>query len=103
MPQGDTRIRILDAAERLFTDQGLKGFSLRAVTELAGMNLAAVNYYFGSKDELIYAMTQRHFSVVTSENTSANHSRCARSSWLMRSLCFTPLTRRRRVSGSGHG
>ena len=49
----DTRQRILDAAERVFADQGYAGASLREITSAAGVNIAAVNYHFGSKEELL--------------------------------------------------
>ncbi|HEY1111700.1 MAG TPA: TetR family transcriptional regulator [Opitutaceae bacterium] len=48
----DTRDRILDTAERLFAAHGFDGTSLRQITEGAEVNLAAVNYHFGSKEEL---------------------------------------------------
>lgn len=44
--------RILDAAERLFALHGFDGTSLRQITDAASMNLAAVNYHFGTKEEL---------------------------------------------------
>jgi AcrR family transcriptional regulator len=46
-----TRERILDSAERLFAERGF-GASIRDITSAAGANIAAVNYYFRSKDEL---------------------------------------------------
>lgn len=51
-PTLDTRERILDAAERLFSAHGFDGASLRQITDAAGVNLAAVNYHFGSKEDL---------------------------------------------------
>lgn len=63
----DTKDRILNAAERIFAEQGLEAVSLRAVTTEAGVNIAAVNYYFGSKAALLQAMTQRHFAPVNAE------------------------------------
>ena len=48
----DTKTRIVDAAERLFAERGFEGTSLRAVTSEAEVNLAAVNYHFGSKEAL---------------------------------------------------
>ena len=47
-----TRERILDTAERHFATYGFSGTSLRALTEEAEVNLAAVNYHFGSKEAL---------------------------------------------------
>ncbi|GAB4353921.1 MAG: hypothetical protein Kow006_19400 [Gammaproteobacteria bacterium] len=48
-----TKGRILDAAERLFADRGFDATSLRTITAEAGVNLAAVNYHFGSKAGLL--------------------------------------------------
>ena len=49
----ETKERILDAAEQLFSDQGIEATSLRQITSIAEVNLAAVNYHFNSKDELV--------------------------------------------------
>jgi AcrR family transcriptional regulator len=53
MPSDRTRAAILDAAERLYADRGFSDVTLRDIVAAAGVNLAAVNYHFGSKDELI--------------------------------------------------
>jgi AcrR family transcriptional regulator len=55
----DTKQRILDAAERLFGEEGFDGTSMRAVTAAADVNLAAVNYHFGSKAALLDAVVGR--------------------------------------------
>ena len=55
----DTKLRILDAAERLFMERGFAATSLREITALAHVNLAAVNYHFGSKEALIDALLTR--------------------------------------------
>ncbi|WP_406464920.1 TetR family transcriptional regulator [Streptomyces sp. NBC_01622] len=59
MAPSDTRTQILDAAERLFAERGYRGTSVRAITDLAGANLAAVGYHFGSKAELLAAVARR--------------------------------------------
>lgn len=59
MAQQDTVARILDAAESLFAERGFSETSLRTITARAGVNLAAVNYHFGSKKELIQAVFER--------------------------------------------
>ena len=59
MAPPDTRTRILDAAERLFAERGFRGASVRAITDLAGANLAAVGYHFGSKAELLAEVARR--------------------------------------------
>ncbi len=48
-----TRERILDAAEQLFAISGFAETSMRDITKHANVNLAAINYHFGSKDDLI--------------------------------------------------
>ena len=58
-PQHETRTRILDVAEELFMQHGFEGTSMRLLTAKAGVNLAAVNYHFGSKDALIEAVFRR--------------------------------------------
>ena len=55
----DTKERILDAAERLFAEHTYAGVSLRTITAEANVNLAAVNYHFGSKDALLQAVFHR--------------------------------------------
>ena len=55
----DTKERILDAAERLFATHGFAGTSLRSVTKEAGVNLAAVHYHFGTKEDLLRAVLSR--------------------------------------------
>ena len=53
MPSDQTRTAILAAAERLYADRGFGDVTLRDIVSEANVNLAAVNYHFGSKDELI--------------------------------------------------
>ena len=54
-----TKSRILDAAEELFISGGFDSLSMRQITSAAGVNLAAVNYHFGSKDALIQSVLAR--------------------------------------------
>ncbi|GAA5523485.1 hypothetical protein Maes01_00030 [Microbulbifer aestuariivivens] len=65
MTQTDTVGRILDAAEVLFAERGFTETSLRTITSTAGVNLAAVNYHFGSKKELIQAVFERFLTPFT--------------------------------------
>jgi AcrR family transcriptional regulator len=62
-----TRERILRAAERCFTEHGFEGSSLRQITRLARVNLAAVNYHFSSKRELWLEMMQRRLGPLNAE------------------------------------
>lgn len=59
MAQSDTVTKILDAAEALFAEYGFAETSLRTITAKADVNLAAVNYHFGSKKALIQAVFER--------------------------------------------
>src|SRR5437762_12824734 len=54
-----TKEKILDTAEALFMEHGFEATSLRAITTAAGVNLAAVNYHFGSKEELFQMVLTR--------------------------------------------
>src|SRR5687768_13750505 len=70
-PQHETRTRILDAAEELFMQHGFEGTSMRLLTTKAGVNLAAVNYHFGSKDALIEAVFRRRLDPMNSARIAA--------------------------------
>lgn len=59
-----TRERLLQAAEQLFARQGYNQSTLREVTELAGVNLAAANYHFGSKEALFHDMLKRRVAPI---------------------------------------
>ncbi len=51
-----TKERLLTAATRVFAERGFKETTVREICALAGANLAAVNYHFGSKDKLYNAV-----------------------------------------------
>jgi len=55
----DTKTRILDAAERIFSQDGFDAASLRTITAAAQVNLAAVNYHFQTKEALFSAVIER--------------------------------------------
>src|SRR5215831_1778832 len=59
-----TKERILNAAERLFSRHGIEATSLRTITAEAGVNLAAVNYHFQSKDALVRSVVARRVGPV---------------------------------------
>jgi AcrR family transcriptional regulator len=63
----DTKTRILDAGERLFVEHGFEATSLRSLTAAAGVNLAAVHYHFGSKEELFEAVLTRRLDPMNQE------------------------------------
>ena len=54
--------RLLDAAEELFCQKGFAATSIRDMTKKANCNVAAVNYYFGSKEDLYLAVFKRHLT-----------------------------------------
>jgi AcrR family transcriptional regulator len=58
----DTKQRILDASEHLFARDGYHATSLRNITHAAEVNLAAVNYHFGSKEALLEAVILRRLT-----------------------------------------
>jgi AcrR family transcriptional regulator len=62
-----TKDRILDAAEKLFADNGFHATSLRDITARAQVNLAAVNYHFQSKEALIQAVVLRKIAPINQQ------------------------------------
>ncbi len=67
----DTRSRILDVAENLFGERGLDRVSIRDITRKADVNLAAINYHFGSKEDLIAAVIERRVVPVNEARLAA--------------------------------
>lgn len=59
MAVDDTKEKILDSAEWFFAEMGFHATSLRQITERAGVNVASVNYHFGSKEKLLDAVLKR--------------------------------------------
>ncbi len=68
-PQPDTRQRLLEAASRMFVEQGFGATKVRDIVARAGANIAAVNYHFGTKEGL-YAAVIRHHSAQAIEELS---------------------------------
>jgi AcrR family transcriptional regulator len=58
----DKKDHILDVAERVFSEKGFDGASTRLISGEAGVNMAMLNYYFGSKEGLFLAIFQRKIS-----------------------------------------
>src|SRR5437763_12019602 len=65
-----TQANILDTAEALFMEHGFEATSLRQITAAAGVNIAAVNYHFGSKEELFQTVLTRRLDPMNQERLS---------------------------------
>lgn len=65
--QFSTKDRILGAAEELFAQHGFGGTSLRQVTSRADVNIAAVNYHFGSKENLVNEVFRRRMDEMSAQ------------------------------------
>ena len=66
-PQSEPKCRLLNAAEQLFAERGFDAVSLRDVTQLGKINIAAVNYHFGSRDGLIGWVVTRYATPIHEE------------------------------------
>jgi len=66
-----TKDRILGAAEELFAQFGFSGTSLRQVTSRADVNIAAVNYHFGSKENLVNEVFRRRMDDMSAQRLAA--------------------------------
>jgi AcrR family transcriptional regulator len=63
----DPRSSIMDAAERLCAEHGLEAVSVRDIVAEAKVNLAAINYYFGSRNKLLVAILERSSAEIEAE------------------------------------
>ena len=63
----ETRDRILDTAERLFAERGYGSTSLRSIMAAAGVNVAAIHYYFRTKELLLEAVLRRRVEPANEE------------------------------------
>ncbi len=67
VPETGPKLKLVEAAERLFAERGFDAISVRDVTAEAGANVAAVNYHFGSRAGLIAAVMARYVMPVNDE------------------------------------
>jgi AcrR family transcriptional regulator len=66
-----TQEKLLEAAGRLFLERGYAGVSVRDITEVAGANVAAVNYHFGSKRNLYREFLSRRLTAMVDPKVAA--------------------------------
>ncbi|HEX7885064.1 MAG TPA: TetR/AcrR family transcriptional regulator [Phenylobacterium sp.] len=76
--QAVTKAAVFNAAERLFALHGFQNVSVRDITAEAGVNLASVNYHFGSKDALLFEIFRRRTSELNRERARLLHEATAR-------------------------
>jgi len=68
-----TKQLVFNAAERLFALHGFQNVSVRDITAEAGVNLASVNYHFGSKDALLFEIFRRRTTELNRERARMLH------------------------------
>lgn len=68
-----TKAAVFCAAERLFALHGFQNVSVRDITADAGVNLASVNYHFGSKDALLFEIFRRRTAELNRERARMLH------------------------------
>lgn len=59
IPESGPKRKLIEIAEGLLAERGFEAVSVRDITQLAGMNVAAVNYHFGSRDALLGAVMMK--------------------------------------------
>lgn len=72
-PKGDSRERLIDAAETLFARQGFDATSIRHVAALSGDTIGTLSYHFGSKDALLSEVISRRFDEMTEKRRKLYH------------------------------
>ncbi len=65
--QAKNRQRIIDAASRLIVEKGIENTSLADIAREADISKGTLYYYYASKDDLIFDLTEKHMSRITSE------------------------------------
>ena len=63
-----TQLRLIKTSGPLFAADGVKGTTIRAITQAAGVNVAGINYHFGSKEKLFSAVGDYVFKHIGYEN-----------------------------------
>ena len=102
-----TKAQVLAAAERLFALHGFQNVSVRDITAEAGVNLASVNYHFGSKDSLLFEIFRRRTAELNRERARMLHEANDRHAGkppvreILRALFEPPLRWSRPESGRG--
>ena len=92
-----TKQQVFCAAERLFALHGFQSVSVRDITAEAGVNLASVNYHFGSKDALLFEIFRRRTAELNRERVRMLHEAAARADGkppvreILRALFHPPL------------
>jgi AcrR family transcriptional regulator len=71
--QAATKAAVFNAAERLFALHGFQNVSVRDITAEAGVNLASVNYHFGSKDALLFDIFRKRTGELNRERARMLH------------------------------
>jgi AcrR family transcriptional regulator len=68
---GDTKARLIAAAEELFAERGVDGVSLREITRASGAkNVIAVQYHFSDRDGVLRAILEKHLPEVDSRRNA---------------------------------
>jgi AcrR family transcriptional regulator len=76
--QAATKAAVFNAAERLFALNGFQNVSVRDITAEAGVNLASVNYHFGSKDALLFEIFRKRTAELNRERARMLHEAAER-------------------------
>lgn len=90
------RKRLLDAAERLFAEQGIDATSARAINAAANLSPAALHYHFGNKEKLVEEVLYRRMGTLNERRaamlTDADGQAVPITSYLLAELLVIPLT-----------
>ena len=67
VPESGAKLRLVEAAEELFAERGFEAVSVRDIKKRAGMNIASINYHFGSRDGLVAGVMIRYITPINDE------------------------------------
>ncbi|MEJ7683139.1 MAG: TetR family transcriptional regulator [Segetibacter sp.] len=73
MDYNEKQKQIIETAERLFSARGFDGTSVRDIADDAGVNIAMISYYFGSKEKLMEALFEQRITNIKLKVESLLH------------------------------
>lgn len=99
LADSDTREQIFLAAENLFAERGYDGVSVRDIVAAANVNLAAINYHFGSKGQLLLEIFRRRARELNKERQRLLRQAGTDLEGILRALLAPPILWRAPTSG----
>lgn len=84
--RGEAREQLMAAAQKLIIARGVEGVSIRAINAAAGVSPSILHYHFGSLDELVLELIERHMGPLMEERRALLDERLASGKFTIRDV-----------------